>query len=184
MSATESTMMKLGTEAPEFNLIEPLSGKVLGLNDLKSNIATVIIFICNHCPYVLNIADKLSEIAIEYRKKGISFIGINSNDVNSYPDDSPENMKNFITKLGEPYPYLFDETQEIAKAYNAACTPDLFVFDAKLKCVYRGQFDASRPKNNISPTGKDLTSALNATINGEPVNKNQIPSIGCNIKWK
>jgi len=184
MAATESNMVPIGTEAPSFSLIEVVSGKTYSLDELKSNIATVIMFICNHCPYVKHINHKLVEISDYYIGKGISFIGINSNDIVNYPEDSPENMKIKAKELGYKFPYLFDETQEVAKAYNAACTPDFYIFDKDLKLVYRGQFDDSRPGNNIPVTGRDLSEALESILNNEPISFEQKPSIGCNIKWK
>lgn len=184
MAATPSTMIELGTKAPEFCLPDTVSGKTLCLNDLKSDKATVVMFICNHCPYVIHIIEKLSDISKDYNQKGISFIGISSNDVENYPDDSPDKMKEFAAKYGNPFPYLYDESQDVARAYKAACTPDLFIFDSDLKCVYRGQFDSSRPKNELPVTGEDLINALNAILEGSKPSENQIPSIGCNIKWK
>ncbi|MBX3044353.1 MAG: thioredoxin family protein [Candidatus Kapabacteria bacterium] len=184
MAATPSNMLALGTTAPDFELFNPVVNKNQSLNELKSGIATVIMFICNHCPYVIHINSTLVELSNEYIKKGISFIGINSNDVVNYPQDSPEKMKLFALKEGYNFPYLFDETQDIAKAYHAACTPDIYVFDKDLKLVYRGQFDNSRPNNGLPVTGSDLASALDALIRGEKVNNEQTPSIGCNIKWK
>jgi thiol-disulfide isomerase/thioredoxin len=184
MAATESKMVPLGAKAPSFYLIDVVSGRTLSLDELKSNIATVVMFICNHCPYVKHINQKLVELTNYYIEKGISFIGINSNDVVNYPEDSPENMKIQAKELGYKFPYLFDETQEVAKAYNAACTPDFYIFDRDLKLVYRGQFDDSRPGNDIPVTGKDLSEALEAIINNKQITFEQKPSIGCNIKWK
>jgi len=184
MAATPSNMIPLGTLAPDFTLEDVISGNKKSLSELKSNIATVIMFICNHCPYVIHINHKLVDIANEYIAKGISFAAINSNDVVNYPEDSPEKMSMTASKLGYPFPYLFDETQEVAKAYKAACTPDIFVFDKDLKLVYRGQFDNSRPGNNEPVTGDDLAKTLDLIIKGNPVADAQIPSIGCNIKWK
>lgn len=184
MAATPSNMIDLGSKAPFFNLPDTVSGRLLSLNELKSNIATVIMFICNHCPFVIHINEKLVEVSNEYTQKGISFIGISSNDVVNYPQDSPEKMKIHAQKTGYTFPYLYDETQDVAKSYDAACTPDIFVYDKDMKLVYRGQFDSSRPGNGLPVTGKDLTNALDTILNGEEVNKNQIPSIGCNIKWK
>jgi len=184
MAVTPSQMIPLGTKAPDFSLQDVVSGKVLNLSDLKSNKATVIMFICNHCPFVKHIIKELINVANQYTPKGISFIAINSNDVEDYPEDSPPNMKKLAEELMFPFPYLYDETQEIAKAYDAACTPDFYVFDQSLSCVYRGQFDDSRPGNQIPVTGKDLKAALDSIISGEPVPQDQKPSIGCNIKWK
>lgn len=184
MAATLSTMMPLGTIAPSFELPETVSGKVISLSELKGDKATLVMFICNHCPFVLHVNDELVRIATEYQPKGVSFVAISSNDVVNYPQDSPKLMKIHAEKLGYPFPYLYDETQEVAKAYDAACTPDLFLFDPNLRCVYRGQLDNSRPNNDTPVTGEDLRAALDAVLNGEKVNENQIPSIGCNIKWK
>lgn len=184
MAATPSNMIDLGSKAPFFNLPDTVSGRLLSLNEHKSDIATVIMFICNHCPFVIHINEKLVEVSNEYTQKGISFIGISSNDVVNYPQDSPEKMKIHAQKTGYTFPYLYDETQDVAKSYDAACTPDIFVYDKDMKLVYRGQFDSSRPGNGLPITGEDLTNALDAILNGEEVNKNQIPSIGCNIKWK
>ena len=176
-------MMELGTKAPNFTLMNTVTEKTAKLLDLKSDVATVILFICNHCPYVKHINSKLVEVANEYQKKGVQFVAISSNDVETHPQDGPEQMKQVAEKEGYPFPYLYDETQDVAKAYQAECTPDLFVFDADLKCVYRGQFDDTRP-NKGKATGKDLTTALDAILAGEKVNEKQKPSMGCNIKWK
>lgn len=184
MAETTSKMLALGTIAPDFELINVLTDEMISLNEFKSDRGTVIMFICNHCPYVKHINKVLVELAIKYIEEGISFIGISSNDVVNYPEDSPEKMKLYGRKLGYPFPYLFDESQEVAKAYNAECTPDFFVYDKDLKLVYRGQFDDSRPGNGIPVTGQDLSDALDAILTGSPVNPHQKPSIGCNIKWK
>lgn len=181
--AVLSKMMELGTIAPEFSLPDTISGKTLSLSDIKSDVATVVIFICNHCPYVKHINKKLVEVANKYQEKGIQFVAISSNDVTTHPQDGPEHMKKVAEENAYPFPYLYDETQEIAKAYGAECTPDIFVFDADLKCVYRGQFDETRP-NKGTPTGKDLSDALDAILAGEEVNEDQKPSMGCSIKWK
>jgi thiol-disulfide isomerase/thioredoxin len=184
MAATESNMMPLGTKAPEFNLPDTISGTNKSLKDLKSDRATVVMFICNHCPFVKHVQQGLVKLANDYIPKGISFVAINSNDVEAYPEDSPERMKAVAKQLGYPFPYLYDESQAIARAYGAACTPDFYIFDKDLKCVYRGQMDDSRPSNDISVTGKDIRSALDAILAGKPVSLHQKPSIGCNIKWK
>ncbi len=184
MAATPSTMMPLGTIAPPFQLPDTVSGKILSLDELRGENATLIMFLCNHCPYVLHVNNELVRIAKEYKPKGISFIGISSNDVENYPQDGPELMKIQAEKIGYPFPYLYDESQDVARAYDAACTPDLFLFDQDLRCVYRGQLDDSRPKNEIPVTGRDLRSALDALLAGEKVSEQQVPSIGCNIKWK
>ncbi len=184
MAATPSTMMPLGTQAPDFNLIDTVSGKMKSLSELKGERATVVMFICNHCPYVKHINRQLVKVAGEYSSKGVSFVAISSNDVENYPEDSPQLMQKTAEEEGYSFPYLYDETQEVAKAYDAACTPDFFVFDKDLKCAYRGQFDDARPKNDKPVTGRDLRAALDDIVTGKPVSIEQVPSIGCNIKWK
>lgn len=184
MAQTPSNMIPLGTQAPDFTLKDVVSGEKKSLSELKSDRATVITFICNHCPFVKHVLDGLLQLANDYIPRGISFIAINSNDVEAYPDDSPENMKKLAEEKKFPFVYLFDETQEVAKAYQAACTPDFYIFDGSMKLVYRGQLDDSRPGNEIPVTGKDIRAALDAILAGEPVSEDQKPSIGCNIKWK
>ncbi len=184
MAQTPSTMLPLGTIAPEFKLPDTVSGKWLSLADLKSNIATVMMFICNHCPYVKHVQHELIRLAQDYQARGISFIAISSNDVVAYPEDSPQKMKEVALHLNYPFPYLFDESQDVARAYQAACTPDFYIFDGALRLVYRGQCDDSRPKNNIPVTGKDMRAALDNVLEGKPVSAEQKPSMGCNIKWK
>ncbi len=184
MALTPSNMLPLGTEAPHFKLRCAVNEKELGLDELKSDKATVVMFICNHCPYVKHVQKGLVELANDYMPKGVAFIAVNSNDVGKYPEDSPANMKRVALSLGYPFPYLFDETQEVARAYAAACTPDFYVFDAALKLAYRGQMDDSRPGNGKPVTGKNIREALDRLLNGEPVGEDQAPSIGCNIKWK
>lgn len=184
MSRTPSNMIPLGTKAPIFDLIDTISNKNLSLHGLKGNRATVIFFICNHCPFVIHVNEELVKIANDFNEKGISFIAISSNDIVNYPQDSPELMKNIALNLNYPFPYLFDKTQEVAKSFDAACTPDTYVFDKNLELVYRGQLDNSRPGNGIPVTGKDLRNALQNILDGNEVVQNQKPSIGCNIKWK
>lgn len=184
MSLTPSKMMPLGTTAPNFLLPNVLSGKTLSLDSLKSDQGTVVMFICNHCPYVQHIITKIVEVAKDYQAKGIAFIAISSNDVQNYPADSPDKMKENAITHGFTFPYLYDESQAIAKAYDAACTPDFFVFDKQLACVYRGRFDDATPGNKSPVTGKDLTAALDNLLSNTPINPDQKPSIGCNIKWK
>ncbi|PKP09715.1 MAG: thioredoxin family protein [Bacteroidetes bacterium HGW-Bacteroidetes-4] len=184
MALAFTEQIPLGYPAKEFILPEPLSGKNRSLKELASEKATVILFICNHCPYVKHVNKELVAIANHYLPKGISFIAINSNDAVKYPDDSPEKMVEVAKKLNYPFPYLYDESQGIAKAYHAVCTPDISVFDKDLKCVYRGQIDDSRPGNDIPLSGKDLRRVLDALLNNQPVPKEQIPSAGCSIKWK
>lgn len=177
-------MLPLGTPAPMFELPDVVSGNKVSLQQLKSNIATVVMFICNHCPYVIHIQNELAALAKKYQKENIAFIAINSNDIMQYPDDAPDKMQVTARKLGYTFPYLYDETQTVAKLYQAACTPDFYVFNKDLKCVYRGQFDDSRPGNNLPVTGKDLSVTLDNILADKPVNSDQKPSVGCNIKWK
>jgi peroxiredoxin len=177
-------MLDLGTEAPAFTLLDTVSGTAMSLDDLKSQIATVIMFICNHCPYVIHVREELVRLANDYRPRGISFIAISANDAARYPEDSPEKMKEAAVMYGYPFPYLFDETQEVARAYEAACTPDFYIFDGAMKLVYRGQLDDSRPRNDVPVTGADIRAALDALLAGTPVPTGQKPSIGCNIKWR
>ncbi|EKD71797.1 MAG: anti-oxidant AhpCTSA family protein [uncultured bacterium] len=184
MAETPSQMIPLGTKAPNFILPDTITGKNLSLSELPSDKATVITFICNHCPYVKLIMSKLIETANEYQKKGIRFISICSNDSLNYPQDAPDKMREEALKQHFPFPYLHDATQEVAKAYHAACTPDFFVFDKKLYCVYRGRFDEATPGNGKSVTGYDLCQALDNILANKPINPNQFPSVGCNIKWK
>ncbi|WP_133131391.1 thioredoxin family protein [Legionella yabuuchiae] len=184
MVRTPSTMVELGSEAPGFTLTDVLSGSQINLKGYKGEQATVVMFICNHCPYVKHINHELTRLAKDYQLKGVNFIAINSNDVENYPDDSPAHMIKTAKEHGYPFPYLFDETQEVAKAYRAACTPDFYVYDDQLKLVYRGQLDDSRPGNNLIPDGSSIRSALDALLAGEEVPQDQKPSLGCNIKWK
>jgi peroxiredoxin len=184
VSRTPSNMLPLGTIAPSFNLIDTISNTFKSLNQLKGKNGTVIMFICNHCPFVVHVNKALVAIANTYTNQGISFIAISSNDILNYPQDAPDKMKTHALKEGYPFPYLFDESQEVAKAYDAACTPDLYVFDANLKLVYRGQLDASRPGNDIPVTGNDLRHALDCLLQDKENKTIQKPSIGCNIKWK
>ncbi|HUR31431.1 MAG TPA: thioredoxin family protein [Saprospiraceae bacterium] len=184
MAFTESKMLPLGSEAPPFALPDTVSGKTIRLEDIATDKATVVMFICNHCPYVLHVNDEIVRLANDYMAKGIAFVAISSNDVHHYPEDGPDKMKQVAEKLKYPFPYLYDESQNVARAFDAACTPDFYVFDKDLKLVYRGRIDDSRPKSGTRPTGKDLRSALDAVLNGEPVAEKQYPSGGCNIKWK
>lgn len=184
MSATSTMLLPLGTEAPDFALPNVLSGQMVKRDDFKEAKALVVIFACNHCPYVIHVKDEIARIAEEYQAKGVAFVAINSNDVEQYPEDSPENMKLKAEEWGWKFPYLFDETQEVAKAYRAACTPDFFVFDSARRLVYRGQLDDSRPKNNVPLNGADLRRALDAVLQGEMPSETQKPSVGCSIKWK
>jgi thiol-disulfide isomerase/thioredoxin len=184
MSRTPSNMIALGTKAPFFELEDVVSGKNIRFNENEANYkATVICFLCNHCPFVKHLNNALTQLANEYIPMNIQFLAINSNDVTAYPDDSPENMKITAQQEQYPFPYLFDSTQEIAKAYQAACTPDFFVFDNHNLLVYRGQFDDSRPGNDIPVTGESLRMALDCILESQPMNFMQKPSLGCNIKW-
>ncbi|OQY54715.1 MAG: thioredoxin family protein [Candidatus Parabeggiatoa sp. nov. 2] len=182
--AETSNMMPLGTIAPDLTLPNPVTGETATLQGLKSDTATVIMFICNHCPYVKHLNGEIVKLAKDYQPKGVSVIAINSNDVNNYPEDAPEKMKEVAQQVGYSFPYLYDETQEVAKAYQAACTPDFYVFDKDLKCAYRGRLDGATPKNNVPVTGEELRAALDAILAGQPVNSDQKPSMGCSIKWK
>lgn len=184
MAKTLSTMIPLGTKAPDFRLMDTVSNKWLTLDELKSPIATVVMFICNHCPYVKHIQTQLVDVANRYQAKGIKFIAISSNDVVNYPADSPALMHEEAITHHYPFPYLYDETQAVAKAYHAACTPDFFVFDNNLLCVYRGRFDEATPGNDKPVTGADLCKALDAILAGNTISEDQIASMGCNIKWK
>ncbi|WP_411031411.1 thioredoxin family protein [Spongiimicrobium sp. 3-5] len=183
MAMTPSNMMPLGTLAPDFSLLDTISGEIMNLQSKRGDKGTVILFICNHCPFVIHVNSEIVKLGKEYQKKGIGFIAISSNDVQNYPQDSPKLMKVVAEREGYSFPYLYDETQETAKAYDAACTPDIYLFDANLSLVYRGQLDDSRPGNGIPVTGKDLRNAMNALLDGQPINEVQKPSIGCNIKW-
>lgn len=184
MARVPSVMVPLGSRAPQFSLPDTVSGKYYSLNDLQGKVATVVMFICNHCPFVKHVNQELVKLANDYNKRGIGFAAISANDVVNYPEDAPELMKQVASQLNYPFPYLYDETQEVAKDYNAACTPDFFVFDKGLNLVYRGQLDDSRPGNSIPVSGKDIRQALDYLISGQPVPQEQKPGIGCNIKWK
>jgi len=185
MAATPSNMLPLGTQAPDFKLYDTVSGKYLTYKDVKGEKGTVVMFICNHCPYVLHVNGQIVDIANTYMPKGIGFVAISSNDVENYPEDSPELMTKQAKKVGYRFPYLYDETQKTAEAYQAACTPDFYVFDAEGKLVYRGRMDASTPKNNEPNDGKELRKALDYLLEGKMIpDEEQKPSIGCNIKWK
>lgn len=184
MAYTESTMLPLGTKAPDFTLPDTVSGENLTLKDIASDKATVVMFLCNHCPYVIHVNPEIVRIAKDYQSKGVRFVGISSNDAEKYPDDAPDKMKIVAEQVGYSFPYLYDESQEVAKAYDAACTPDFYVFNKNLMLVYRGRIDGARPKNDLPLTGEDLRAALDAVLAGEPVTEKQYPSGGCNIKWK
>lgn len=181
--AVSSTMLELGTQAPAFSLPDT-AGRVISVTDFPQAGALVVMFICNHCPYVKHIRDQIATIAREYTPRGAAFVAINSNDPDKYPDDAPEKMAAEAAAAGYSFPYLFDATQQVARAYRAACTPDFYVFDRNRRLVYRGQLDDSRPKNTTPVTGRDLRAAIDAALAGTPVSPDQKPSIGCNIKWK
>ena len=183
MVRTASTMLPLGTPAPDFSLPDT-DGTTVSLSDCSANKAMLVMFICNHCPFVKHVADELKSLADDYMPKGLSVVGISSNDAEKYPDDSPEAMATEKAERGYQFAYLFDEDQSVAQAYSAACTPDFFLFDADNKLVYRGQLDSSRPKTDIPVTGEDLRAAIDAVLAGNPPAEKQIPSLGCNIKWK
>lgn len=183
MVKTASTMLQLGTPAPPFSL-KSTDGSIVSLDDFADAKGLLVMFICNHCPFVKHIADELAAIGRDYQPRGIAIVGINSNDTDNYPEDSFEAMKREVADRGYSFPYLLDATQDVAKSYQAACTPDFFLFDGDRKLVYRGQLDDSRPNSGIPVTGEDLRRALDAVLNGQPPLENQIPSIGCNIKWK
>jgi peroxiredoxin len=184
MVRVPSTMVPLGTPAPPFALPEPATGRVVSLADFSGAPALLVVFLSNHCPFVKYIADGFARFARDYRPHGLAVVGICANDVTTHPDDSPEMMAREVERRGYTFPYLYDESQEVAKAYNAACTPDIFLYDASRKLVYRGQFDASRPSLDVPVTGADLRAACDAVLAGRPAPSEQIPSVGCNIKWK
>jgi peroxiredoxin len=177
-------MLSLGTKAPKFSLRNAVDGKQVSLDDLAQAPALLVVFMCNHCPYVKHVAAGLAKLAKDYQAKGVAVVGISSNDVAAHPDDSPEKMKQEAAARGYTFPYLHDETQEVAKAYRAACTPDFYVFDRQRKLAYRGQMDSSRPNSGVPVTGEDLRAALDLVLAGKPVPADQRPSIGCNIKWR
>jgi len=184
MPETPSTMAPLGSQAPPFRLLDVVSGRSVSLDDFQSAPALLVMFICNHCPYVRHVREHLAQLVREYQSRGLAAVAISSNDVAQFPDDGPEGMKEEARTVGYTFPYLFDETQAVAKEYRAACTPDFFVFDKDRRLVYRGQMDDSRPNSGRPVTGKDLRAALEAVLAGRPVSADQRPSMGCNIKWK
>jgi peroxiredoxin len=183
MVKTASTMLPLGTEAPDFSLIN-VDGQTVARDDFRGAPALLVMFICNHCPFVKHIAEELARLGSEYQARGVAVVAINSNDASKYPDDSPEQMIHEVEQRGYVFPYLYDETQEVAHEYHAACTPDFYLFDKDFKLAYRGQLDSSRPGNGIPVTGEDLRRALDAVMAGQPVPEPHKPSIGCNIKWR
>lgn len=184
MALTESTMLKLGTPAPDFQLPDVVSGKTISLGSFDGKKGLLVMFICRHCPYVVHVRQELARLGKDCTGKPLGIVAISSNDVRDYPEDAPQRLKEMATELGFNFPFCYDETQETAKAYTAACTPDFFLFDENRKLVYRGQLDDSRPGNGIPLTGRDLRAAIDAVLAGKPVSADQKPSIGCNIKWK
>lgn len=184
MAETPSTMLPLGTKMPAFSLTDAVSGKTVTDRAAAGKRATLVMFICNHCPFVKHVMDELGRLGADYIPKGVGVVAVNANDVEKYPQDGPDKMKELAVSEGWRFPFLLDDTQKIAQAYKAACTPDFFLFDADAKLVYRGQLDESRPSNKIPVTGKDLRAALDAVLAGKPPLEEQKPSIGCNIKWR
>jgi len=184
MALTPSTMLSLGTKAPDFSLPDVSSGKTVSLSDFDNKKALLIMFICRHCPYVQHVKKEIAAIAKDYADKNLGIVAISSNDTDVYPEDAPSSLAEMAKEENFNFPYLFDETQKVAKSYTAACTPDIFLFDKERKLVYRGQLDDSRPGNNIPLTGRDLRSAIDAVLSDKEVDQNQKPSTGCSIKWK
>lgn len=184
MARTPSKMVRLGLKAPDFSLPDTVTGDIISFADIRGDKGTVVMFICNHCPFVKHVNPELVRLAGDYKTRGIGFVAISSNDIENYPDDSPELMKAVAQELPYPFPYCYDESQAVAKSYDAACTPDFFIYDESLSLVYRGQLDDSRPGNDISLTGKDIRYALDCLLQNKPIPEEQRPSIGCNIKWK
>lgn len=184
MALVTSTMLALGTGAPDFSLPEPATGETVSLSRFDGACGLLVVFLSNHCPFVKHLADHFAGLAAEYQARGGAVVGINANDVANYPDDSPEKMVDEVARRGYTFPYLFDASQEVAKAYRAACTPDFFLFDADRRLVYRGQYDASRPSLDVPVTGEDLRAAMEAVLAGGAPVEEQVPSVGCNIKWR
>ena len=184
MALTTSTMLALGTKAPDFSLPDVITGTTIGLNSFKNAPALLVMFICRHCPYVKHVQEELAKIGHDYKDKKLAIIAISSNDAKNYPDDAPDKLKEMAKSLSFNFPYCYDESQSVAKSFQAACTPDFFLFDGEQKLVYRGQLDDSRPGNNLPVTGKDLRAALDAALAGKKIDAEQKSSVGCNIKWK
>jgi peroxiredoxin len=184
MAATPSNMIPLHTPAPAFSLPDTVSGRTISLDDFKNSRALLVMFLCNHCPFVKHVQAELAAIGRDYQDKGLGIAAISSNDIDTYPQDGPEQMRAEARAAAYTFPYLFDATQEVARAYKAACTPDFYLFDSAQKLIYRGQLDDSRPKSGQPVTGRDLRAAIEAALAGQPVPQRQLPSIGCNIKWK
>jgi peroxiredoxin len=182
--AVTSTMMPLGTKTPDFELTDTVSGKTVSTTDFADKRALLVMFICNHCPYVKHVRDELARLGKDYENSDLGIVAISSNDIQEYPSDSPEEMKAEAERYGYVFPYLYDEDQSVAAAYTAMCTPDFFLFDSDRTLVYRGRLDGSRPNTGVPVTGEDLRSAIEATLRGEPVSEEQYPSMGCSIKWK
>jgi peroxiredoxin len=182
--AVTSTMLPLGTPAPDFRLTDAITGRMVALEEYRDAPALLVMFICNHCPFVRHVRPELARIGREYQQRGVAVVAINSNDPERYPQDAPPGMREESETAGYTFPYLFDEEQEVARAFSAACTPDFYLFDGSQRLVYRGQLDPSRPGNQIPVTGEDLRNALDAVLDGRPIEERQTPSIGCNIKWK
>jgi peroxiredoxin len=184
MALTPSNMLALGTAAPEFTLHDVISGREITMNEIVDEKGMLVMFICNHCPYVLHVQEQLVALSVDYQNKGIGIVAISSNDIEVYPEDSPDAMRELAKKWKYSFPYLYDESQQVAKAYDAACTPDFYVYNNNFELVYRGQLDESRPGSDIPVTGESLRTALDDLISGNPISEEQHPSIGCNIKWK
>lgn len=184
MALTETEQIPLGYSAPEFSLVNTIDDETVSFGQVRGERGTVVMFICNHCPYVVHVRDELVRLANDYMSKGIGFVAISSNDIVNYPDDRPELMRQLAHELSFPFPYLYDESQEVARSYKAACTPDFSVFDAEDRCVYRGRLDASTPGNGKPVTGEDLRDCLDSLLRGDSISEEQFPSMGCNIKWK
>ena len=184
MARTESTMLPLGTSAPDFTLSNVVTHCDLSLKDATGSKGLLVMFLCRHCPFVKHLQSAIARLGHEYQEKGIGIVAISSNDIAAYPDDAPDSLAEQAREVGFTFPYLYDETQQVARAYNAVCTPDFFLFDSNHKLVYRGQFDTSRPGNDIPITGHDLRAALDALLANRPIDPDQRPSLGCNIKWK
>jgi peroxiredoxin len=184
MAATESTMLALGTPAPDFRMLDVVSGSTISLDTFAGKKALLVMFICRHCPFVLHVKNELVRLGKDYEGKAVGIVAVSSNDADTYPDDAPASLKEMALELGFRFPFCHDETQQVAKAFSAACTPDFFLFDEQRKLVYRGQLDGSRPGNSVPVTGRDLRAAIDAVLAGRSVDPKQTPSIGCNIKWK
>jgi peroxiredoxin len=184
MARTESTMLELGTAAPEFHLPDVTTGETISLDRFQDKKALLVMFLCRHCPYVKHVQSGIAQLARDYANSSVGIVGISSNDAQAYPDDAPESLREMASELGFRFPFCYDESQDVARAYQAACTPEFYVFDAQRHLVYRGQFDESRRSNNTPVTGSDVRGALDAVLQGRPVNPDQKPSIGCNIKWR